>query len=149
MNYCMFRDLMGKRLLMGRYSKVIIFGMIVIVSSLGGCRRGYFEGQRFYFPQGSLPEDDWAVVVIVSFESPPGFRVSDTSDKTYSIQIKNKKGDTLYFDSGKMRVGDVDSSVQWQTANSLQLVSKSEDGKVLLDKNLQFASFKNIYTVKK
>jgi hypothetical protein len=48
-----------------------------------------------------------------------------------------------------MRVGDVDSSVQWQTANSLQLVSKSEDGKVLLDKNLQFDSSKNIYTVKK
>jgi hypothetical protein len=133
--------------LIGRYSKLITFGLIVAVLSLSGCKQGYFSGQRFYFPAGSLPEDNWSAVVIVYFESPR--RVVDTDEKRFSIWIKNKKGDSLYFESGKMRVGDVNATVQWQTVNSLKLVLKSEDGKVLLDRNLEFDSSKNTYTVKK
>jgi hypothetical protein len=133
--------------LLSGYSTLITFGLIVIFLSLGACSRGTFWGQRFYFPAGSLPEDNWNAVVIVYFESPR--RVVDIDEKRFSIGIKNKKGDSLYFESGKMLVGEVDASVQWKTVNSLKILLKSEDGKVLLDRNLEFDSSKNTYTFKK
>lgn len=137
------------RALIQRYSIIVNFGLLSILLILGGCEQGFMESRQFYFPKGSEQYGFWNAVLTVTIETPTGARSIDTNQKMFSISIRNKAGDRLYSETGEMTVGSVNSSVQWNTANSLELEIKNLDGKVILERKLEFDSSKNIYTIKK
>lgn len=132
-----------------RYLNFLKIVLLSIVLILSGCEQGFFESKRFYFPEGSEQFGFWTNVVIITFETPPGSRSIDTNQKRYYLLIKNKKDERLYSEVGEMMVGRIVSSVKWKNVNSINIVIKGMDGKILMDKTLDYDPSKNVYTIRK
>lgn len=121
--------------------------VIALMSVLSGCGSKTFWAQNFYFPSGSLPEDEWKLRAVVYVEG--GNRFTDLSEKAYRILIKNKKGDLLYSESGKFQAGSVEATADWTQIESIKISVATKDGKSILERTLEYVPEKNVYELRR
>ena len=117
---------------------VLLFALILSVG-LSVSQAGTFWGKVAYFPNpNSLPEDPWELKCYVELRTLWLDRMSDLAEKEFLISIKTRQGDRLYSEIGKTKVGFADIFIQWKSRDSVSLVIKTEAGKIVLTRDLEY-----------